>query len=219
MSLFSHQKCNFLGIMFSWNKKTLLKFSLSIFVNLLSFKSDQLILLSQVGPNLENTVSVFISLILKILQIIASNCRRHCEIFPRFSSIQRCDRRLAAIPTPSHCLSALAELLLGVRLPVRRRRLPVLLHHLLWRQRSAHVRQQQLLQVGSKPGRAAEPPAWQPVVSSLHLEVLRFYTNNRKSTIYVKTWFFLPVQSANIQCVKLSLAMICNLRIKKLGQM
>lgn len=48
------------------------------------------------------------------------------------------------------------ELLLGVRVPVRRRRLPVLLHHLLRWPRGAHVRQQQLLQVGAAGG-------WGPV--------------------------------------------------------
>lgn len=39
------------------------------------------------------------------------------------------------------------ELLPGVRVSVRRRWLPVLLHHLLWGERGAHVWEQQLLQV------------------------------------------------------------------------
>ncbi|CAG12940.1 unnamed protein product, partial [Tetraodon nigroviridis] len=46
-----------------------------------------------------------------------------------------------------HGCKARLKLLPGVRLPVRRRRLPVLLHHLLRRQGSADVWQQQLLQV------------------------------------------------------------------------
>lgn len=50
------------------------------------------------------------------------------------------------------------ELLFGVRVPVRRRRVPVLLHHLLRRPRGPHVWQQQLLQVrgrGASGGRGA----------------------------------------------------------------
>lgn len=63
----------------------------------------------------------------------------------RNTRFHRQHRHTPSVPLFWFCFVSLAELVPGVRLPVRRWRLPVLLHHLLWRKGGAHVWQQQLL--------------------------------------------------------------------------